>query len=145
MAETVPTGGKAVPRMATSTDDPVGDVPVELAGRVQTVLGTIDPGQMGITLPHEHVFVDTTALLEPPAEATDRARSHMPFTLENLGWIRYNYFRHHDNVRLDDEETAVSEVELFRRSGGATIVDVTGIVIYFTVAAFILKTTLLAK
>jgi phosphotriesterase-related protein len=98
-----------------------------LAGRVQTVLGTIDPAQMGITLPHEHLFVDTTALLEPPAEATDRARSQMPFTLENLGWIRYNYFRHHENVRLDDEETAIAEAELFRRAGGTTIVDVTPI------------------
>jgi hypothetical protein len=30
----------------------------EGAARVMTVLGPIDPGRMGLTLPHEHVLVD---------------------------------------------------------------------------------------
>ena len=101
--------------------------PDDVAGMVQTVLGPIEPSTMGITLPHEHLFVDTTPLLEVPTEASDLARSNMPFTLENLGWIRYNYFRHRENGILDDEDTALYELELFRRAGGGTIVDVTPI------------------
>ena len=34
------------------------DVP-NMAGRVMTVRGPIDPGQLGITLMHEHLFLTT--------------------------------------------------------------------------------------
>lgn len=98
---------------------------IDLAGKAQTVLGTIDPEEMGVTLPHEHLFVDATCMLEPPQEASERWRAYQPFTLENLWWIRYNYFRHYENVVLSDEDTALSELDLFRRAGGMTIVDVT--------------------
>ena len=30
------------------------------SGKVQTVLGTISPQALGITLPHEHVLIDMT-------------------------------------------------------------------------------------
>jgi phosphotriesterase-related protein len=100
-------------------------VTTDLAGKVQTVLGMIDPGEMGITLPHEHLFADITCLVEAPYEASQRGRAYEPVALENLGWIRYNYFRNFDNALLTDEDTAVSELDLFRRAGGGTIVDVT--------------------
>ena len=29
----------------------------EVTGKVQTVLGTIDPVDIGVTLPHEHLFM----------------------------------------------------------------------------------------
>jgi phosphotriesterase-related protein len=88
------------------------------------VLGTIAPEELGVTLPHEHVFADITTLVEQPYEASQRGRAHQPVTIENLGWIRYNYFRNFDNSLLTDEETALSELDLYRRAGGATIVDV---------------------
>lgn len=97
------------------------------AGKVQTVLGAVDPNDLGITLMHEHLFVDLTSLLNIPPEASAQKRARLPFTLENLGWIRYNYFSHYDNVVLDDEDVALSELDLFRRAGGETIVDVTPI------------------
>lgn len=99
----------------------------EPAGKVLTVLGPIQPGALGVTLPHEHLFVDLTSLLNVPPEASAQKRARLPFTLENLGWIRYNYFSHYDNVVLDDEDVAVAELDLFRRAGGGTIVDVTPI------------------
>ncbi len=95
------------------------------AGQVQTVLGPVPAAALGITLPHEHLFADITCLFETPTEASERGRAHAPFTLGNLGWIRQNYFRHHDNLLLVDEESAIEESGLFRRAGGATIVDVT--------------------
>jgi phosphotriesterase-related protein len=91
---------------------------------IQTVLGPVEPEQLGIVLPHEHVFVDLTSLFVPPREAGERGRAHRPFSLEHLGWIRYHYFSHWENLLLDDEETAISELALFKRAGGGTIVDV---------------------
>ena len=97
----------------------------DLAGYAQTVLGPIHPSGLGITLPHEHLFVDLTSLLNIPPGARAQELARLPFTLENLGWIRYNYFSHYDNVVLGNEEVTLSELDLFKRTGGVTIVDVT--------------------
>ena len=97
----------------------------DLAGSVQTVLGPVPPSGLGITLPHEHLFVDLSSLLNVPPNARAQELARLPFTVENLGWIRYNYFSHYDNVILENEETCLSELSLFRRAGGGTIVDVT--------------------
>jgi phosphotriesterase-related protein len=96
----------------------------ELTGKAQTVTGAIQPSELGITLMHEHLFVDLSSLLNVPPEASAQKLARLPFTLENLGWIRYNYFSHYDNVLLDDQDSATSELDLFRRAGGRTIVDV---------------------
>jgi predicted metal-dependent phosphotriesterase family hydrolase len=34
----------------------------ELVGKAQTVLGLIDPECLGVTLPHEHLFVDQASV-----------------------------------------------------------------------------------
>jgi phosphotriesterase-related protein len=94
------------------------------SGKAQTVLGLVDPGALGVTMPHEHLFVDVSCMFDPPTEASDRRRAYAPFTLENLGWIRTHYFRHYDNLLLDDEETTVFELERYKAAGGSTIVDV---------------------
>ena len=44
----------------------------ELKGKVQTVLGMIEPSEMGITLPHEHLICDATTWHYAPDEATFR-------------------------------------------------------------------------
>jgi len=96
----------------------------DLAGCVQTVLGPIDPSMLGVVMPHEHLFVDLTCMFDPPTEASDGSRAYAPFALEHLGWIRTHYFRHRPNLTLDDEETAASEVALYKAAGGGTIVEV---------------------
>jgi phosphotriesterase-related protein len=93
-------------------------------GTAQTVLGLVEPGALGVVMPHEHLFVDLTCMFDPPTEASDRSRAYAPFSLEHLGWIRTHYFRHHPNLVLDDEETAAFEVGLYKAAGGSTIVDV---------------------
>lgn len=94
------------------------------AGKVQTVTGLVEPQTLGVTMPHEHLFVDLSCMFDPPTEASMRHRAYAPFTLENLGWIRTHYFRHHDNLLLTDEDTAAAEVALYRIAGGGAIVDV---------------------
>ena len=42
------------------------------AGKVQTVLAPIDPGELGVTLTHEHLLLDTSPFKLPPREASAR-------------------------------------------------------------------------
>ena len=44
---------------------------VERAGMVQAVTGLLDPSTLGVTMPHEHLFVDVTCMFDPPTEASD--------------------------------------------------------------------------
>lgn len=67
------------------------------AGRVLTVLGEIDPAEMGNTLTHDHLLLDAWGL-------------------------RQLY-----EAILDDEQLAIEEVALFKAAGGGTIVDPTNI------------------
>ena len=96
-------------------------------GFVQTVLGPVSPSELGPTMTHEHLLIDFLCMFNPPPEATARARSQEPITLENLGWVRYNSYSNRDNLLLGDEETAIEEASLFKRAGGGTIVDATTI------------------
>ena len=94
-------------------------------GRVVTVQGRIDPEDLGVTLPHEHTFVDSVNdRYEPPDSAYERRISREPVSLDNLWWVRENPFTHEDNMRLDSYEEAVAEVKKYRRAGGDAIVDV---------------------
>jgi phosphotriesterase-related protein len=97
------------------------------AGEVQTVLGPIGPEDLGVTLTHEHLACDASALMVPPEEATRRAMFNEPLSIGLLGYIRYTGLPNLDNARLNNIETSIEEASLFKRAGGGTIVDVTSI------------------
>ena len=98
----------------------------QLKGKVQTVLGLIEPEAMGVTLPHEHLFIDMGIFFvrrdEEYAPLADQA-----ITLENLGWVRSHRMSHCRNLLPFTEEEAVHEVSLFKKAGGSTIVEQTPI------------------
>eukprot|EP01112_Ceratiomyxa_fruticulosa_P017384 TRINITY_DN5404_c0_g2_i1.p1 TRINITY_DN5404_c0_g2~~TRINITY_DN5404_c0_g2_i1.p1 ORF type:complete len:351 (+),score=51.37 TRINITY_DN5404_c0_g2_i1:173-1225(+) len=95
------------------------------AGKVQSVLGLIEPESLGNTLMHEHIFIDYRAFYSEPADPDEKVLSTQPFKLENLHWVQYNYDRSLYNLLIDDEQVAISEVNDFRKHSGNTIVDVT--------------------
>jgi len=97
---------------------------LELTGKAQTVLGTISSERLGITLPHDHLFVDLSLWLRgcEPTEATANKVFHQPVSLENLWCIAYGV-PNLDNWKLQDEEIAIREASFFKRAGGDTIVD----------------------
>lgn len=66
-------------------------------GKVVTVLGEIEPSEMGNTLSHDHLMVD--------------------------GWGLRNLYE----AILDDEQIAIEEARLFKAAGGGTICDPTNI------------------
>lgn len=99
----------------------------QLSGKVQTVLGTVDPSALGMTSMHEHVFIDFVCMYAPPEEARGRRLAEAKVGPDNLGWVRYDPFRNFDNLQLLDEEMAINEIGRFKAAGGATIVDATTI------------------
>ena len=94
-------------------------------GQVQTVLGAIEPEQMGVTLPHEHLLIDFKVMFAEPAAASDKGRAWEPVSLANLGWVRQHFNANLDNLRLLDEQVAQDEILLFKHAGGRTVVDPT--------------------
>jgi phosphotriesterase-related protein len=96
-----------------------------IAGQAQTVLGPIVASAMGVTLPHEHLFIDFTVMFKEPESAREKELARQPVGLENLGWVRRNFSSSLDNLRLSDESVMQDEIRLFRDAGGRTVVDPT--------------------
>jgi len=97
-----------------------------LAGKIQTVLGPIEPGELGFTLTHEHILVDLSVRFKLPDESmTARIMANKKVSLEMLGWLRFHLFENIDNLMLDDEAVLTQEVALFKKAGGKAIADMT--------------------
>jgi len=94
-------------------------------GKVQTVLGQIEGDDLGIVLPHEHLFIDIRNYFVEPDDPDGREVAHQPVSLENLSWVCSHKVSNLDNLLLTDEEMAIKEAMRFRKAGGNTIVDVT--------------------
>ena len=97
----------------------------ELAGKAQTVLGVIEGKDLGITLTHEHLFIDGKNIFTEPSGASERDLAYEKVGWNNLSWLRYHPYENLDNLRLLDEQEAIDEATLYQRAGGKTIVDVT--------------------
>lgn len=94
-------------------------------GKVMTVLGPIEPAQVGIALPHEHLVVDLTCWWQEPAEASKKALAHAPIELSHLGAIRRDPMICRDNCHQLDAGLAAQELWQFKLAGGNTLVDLT--------------------
>ena len=95
-------------------------------GRVQTVLGPIEPGDLGITLTHEHLFIDLTGVLpQSPAGAGWKDIYDEPLSMDNVGLVRYHGIPNRDMGRLSDIDVAIAEAAQYRRRGGGALVEAT--------------------
>jgi len=92
---------------------------------VTTVLGQIERESLGITLPHEHIFIDLRNEFTPPSDPEKLRLSKEHITLENYGVLRRNPYAIKENLILDDLDLAVEEVKRFAGLGGKTIVECT--------------------
>lgn len=91
---------------------------------IQTVNGVIRKEDLGITTPHEHALIDIRN--QYPGDTTPGS----------LGWdgkVSKEYYELlmsdpyalRDNLVLDDQDMAISEVSVFAKAGGKSFVDVT--------------------
>lgn len=92
---------------------------------MQTVLGPVEPGTLGVTHTHEHLLCDQGCYFAVPDEATERTWIDARFTMDRRGAAlsKFPYFP--DNYQLYDESVAIEEALRFKHAGGGTLVDVT--------------------
>ena len=94
-------------------------------GLVQTVLGPVRPSELGATTTHEHLFMDFSFMYRPAQDSPSQELADAPIALENLGWIRRNYYSNRSNLKLTDVDTTIEEVRKYSEVGGGAIVDAT--------------------
>jgi phosphotriesterase-related protein len=117
------------------------------AGKVMTVTGPVAPSDVGITLMHEHLFVDwfenqgrpqgsdviPAGILRQmqqsgwpiPRKAAEKQFFNRPdITLDMINRMRQDA-RVRVNYVIQDENAVAREVQAFQKIGGKTIVDVT--------------------
>ncbi len=92
----------------------------QMTGKVQTVLGAVEPAALGQTMTHEHLLLDIT----PPER---REIPGEPIRLDNVGDNRRHPGWNPHNARLTSEADAINEVHRFKAAGGGTIVEASSI------------------
>jgi phosphotriesterase-related protein len=87
-----------------------------------TVIGPVDPDVLGITLLHEHLWMDAGPLQAVHGYA---AGLHGSWDAATAAEARWNPGVHPDNYRLTDVNLVVDELAPFAAAGGRTIVELT--------------------
>ena len=90
-----------------------------------TVLGPVAPRALGVTLVHEHLFIDLrhASFVPPPADLDHLADAPVATTERQL--LEAYSCSVRDNLVLDDLAVAVAELRSFASAGGGCVVDVT--------------------
>ena len=94
-------------------------------GQVMTVQGPIAVEAMEVTLMHEHLLVDARSWWHEPRQDERRYLAEGPVRAGIRGELCMDPFVNLDNCRLDDEQAAIEELELFTETEGRTVVDPT--------------------
>lgn len=95
--------------------------------KLMTVTGPVDTQEMGITLPHEHLFIDLRNQFTEFEDSEKRRISRQILGMENLGAVRLNPYAIKDNLVFDDVELTIQEIQRFKTAGGSTVVDCTSV------------------
>uniref|UniRef100_A0A6J0UNN7 N-acetyltaurine hydrolase n=1 Tax=Pogona vitticeps TaxID=103695 RepID=A0A6J0UNN7_9SAUR len=91
--------------------------------KVQTVLGLMEPSQLGRTMTHEHLTMNFSCCYYPPPLGQE-VLSEKPIEMKNLFWLKQNPYSHKENLLLCQEINAVREELLhYKAAGGGTIVE----------------------
>src|SRR5258708_2564876 len=95
------------------------------AGSVMTVRGPIPARDLGVTLMHEHLFIDLSFLWDPPSSEWQKRLVDTEITLASRGLLQVDPYVSRRNLVLDDLDVAIAELSPFRELGGGSIVDLT--------------------
>ncbi|KXB05980.1 hypothetical protein AKJ52_02725 [candidate division MSBL1 archaeon SCGC-AAA382C18] len=105
--------------------------PEDLGGNVLTVEGLVEPEELGITLPHEHLFVRNIEshekFFEEISSVVERNFAERKMCSEIRARVHKNFPGIKDNLVIDNKETVIDEVKEFYKAGGDTILDATTI------------------
>ena len=93
---------------------------------VQTVAGPVDAAELGIVLPHEHLFNDLSTCLVPPNFGFSHVLPDQAVT-PSLQWaLKQDPYCSRDNIAPKEFDSVAREATAFQEVGGGTIVDATG-------------------
>src|SRR5256885_16634956 len=90
-------------------------------GRVMTVRGPVPAPDLGITLMHEHVFIDLSILWDAPTSDWQKPLVDAEISLANRGLLQVDPYVSRRNLLLDDFDVAVAGRAPFRRLGGGSL------------------------
>ena len=90
-----------------------------------TVRGPIAAHDLGITLMHEHLFIDLSFLWDAPTWDWQKPLVDAELTLANRGLLQVDPYVSRRNLVLEDVDAAVAELVPFRELGGGCVVDLT--------------------
>ncbi|WP_116202949.1 phosphotriesterase family protein [Amycolatopsis circi] len=93
---------------------------------VRGVLGAVDAADLGLVLPHEHLFNDLSSAVAEPAYASTQRLVEAEVGPDWQFLLRQDPYCCADNVAAKDHESVVREVAAFAAAGGGTVVDATG-------------------
>lgn len=93
---------------------------------LMTVLGPVSAQDMGITLPHEHLFNDLSGVVDDPFYEFSHILVSQDVGAHNAWALRQDPYCNADNMAPKPVENVVTEVQAFASTGGRTIVDATG-------------------
>src|SRR5699024_419933 len=94
--------------------------------RVQTVTGTVEASELGVVLPHEHLFNDLRGCLTEPTYPFSRFLPDRPVDPSVQWALKQDPYCSPDNVAPKDVAGVSVEATAFQEVGGGTIVDATG-------------------
>ncbi|SDE80877.1 phosphotriesterase family protein [Limimaricola pyoseonensis] len=92
---------------------------------VETVLGPVPLGDLGVTLMHEHILNDCRCWWRGRDPEFRSPIRDLPVSAAIQSRLRHDPFANRDNCALDDEEMAIAELGQFAAEGGRTVVDPT--------------------
>ena len=93
--------------------------------QIQTVCGSRDIEDLGLILPHEHLFLDLRNQFTAFADPEEARISRQPVGPEHGERLRRNPYAVRDNLLLDSPELIAEEVGYFTQQGGGAIVECT--------------------
>ena len=65
---------------------------------VTTVIGSVTREELGIILPHEHIFINLLNQFKEPSDPQKQKLSREPISLANYGFLRRNPYAIRENV-----------------------------------------------
>lgn len=89
------------------------------------MLGLIDKNSLGVTLTHEHIFINLSNQFKESTDPEKKRLGEQKISLANYGMLRRNPYAIKENLLLDNLDLAVEEIKRFQELGGETIVDCT--------------------
>lgn len=92
---------------------------------IQTVLGPVDPRDLGVTLAHEHALIDLRCLLDRPRESEMQWLVDRPVDAGSRLALQDRPYASKDNLMLDSEEAAAIELQAYKDAGGQALIDLT--------------------